>query len=234
MPDKSLTVMIVEDHEFMRTGLSFSLKKKSPFDVIWEAADGLEALGQVEERQPDIVIMDIGMPRMDGITATQEIKSRYPAIKVIILSSRQNEDEIRGSISSGAEAYCLKDISVERLIQVIELVAEGGIWLDPGIAHVLSQALSSKAGSGMPHGNSGIGHSRQAYNTSLTEREQDVLELIVQGKSNKEIALALGITLPTTKVHVSNIIQKLAVDDRTQAAVKALQSGLIQAERTLG
>ena len=220
-PLKPLSVIIVEDHEFMRTGLAFAVRKKSPFDLVGEAGDGIEALALVEEKHPDLVVMDIGMPRMDGVTAAQKIKEQYPGIKVIMLSSRQNEDEVRASISSGADAYCMKDISVEKLIQIMQLVADGGIWLDPAVASIMSQSLSQPADGGMPSRSSG-------QQSTLTEREYDVLGLIVQGKSNKEIAVALGITLPTTKVHVSNIIQKLAVDDRTQAAVKAIQNGMVQ------
>lgn len=219
-PMNPLSVIIVEDHEFMRTGLAFAVRKKSPFDLVGEAGDGIEALALVEEKQPNLVVMDIGMPRMDGVTAAQQIKEKYPEIKVIMLTSRQNEDEIRASITAGADAYCMKDISVEKLIQVMQLVADGGIWLDPAVASIVSQSLANSEQSS--------NYSASEHQSSLTDREKEVLKLIVQGKSNKEIAMALGITLPTTKVHVSNIIQKLAVDDRTQAAVKAIQNGMVQ------
>lgn len=222
-PTLALTILIVDDHELTRLGLSSAIKKKSKFTISGEAVDGISAVSMVEQLTPDIVLMDIGMPKMDGITATRQIKERVPGCKVIILSSRHLEDEITASIAAGADGYCLKDIATERLIQVIELVSEGGIWLDPYIAKFLAGSLTSS-----------ISRSRQVYNTELTEREKEVLTLIVEGKPNKEIAQLLGITLPTTKVHVSNLIQKLSVDDRTQAAVKAVQEGLVSKRPYLG
>lgn len=221
---QTVEILIVDDHEFTRLGLSSGIRRKSGFAIAGEAGNGEEAVQFVQENQPDVVLMDIGLPRMDGITATRKIKENYPDTKVIILSSRQIEDEINASIAAGADGYCLKDITTERLIQIIELVLEGGIWLDPYIARILAGSLTRQA----RDGRSG----RHAYNTELTEREKEVLALIVEGKSNKEIGQALGITLPTTKAHVSSLIQKLAVDDRTQAAVKALQEGLVQPKET--
>src|SRR5690242_20394529 len=134
--EKMLNVLIAEDHEFTRIGLHSALKRKSNLQIIGEAENGEDAVAIAIEKNPDIILMDIGMPKLDGIKATQTIKEKCPEIKIIMLSSRQLEEEILSSISAGADAYCLKDITTERLIQVIYLVAEGGIWLDPYIAKV--------------------------------------------------------------------------------------------------
>lgn len=220
-----MKILIAEDHEFTRTGLKYSLQSKSRFEVVAEAENGEQAVALVSQVQPDIVLMDIGMPIMDGIAATQKIKESFPGIKVVMLTSRQVKEEVYASLAAGADAYCMKDITTERLVHVIEMVAEGGIWLDPPIAQLLMHNLSVKP----MEKEDRLPQARHAYNAELTEREMDVLALIVQGKSNRDIADALTITTHTVKVHVGNIIQKLAVDDRTQAAIKALQDGLVTA-----
>ncbi len=226
---KPLKVMVVDDHEFTRTGLSFSLQSKSSFNIVAEAQNGLEALALAEKLQPDVILMDIEMPELDGIEATQKIKSLYPETKVVILTSRQIDEEIYASLAAQADAYCLKDIKTERLIHVIETVKDGAVWLDPAIARKVALVLQQRPG---------VGKDRQSPpviepnpHNDLSERETEVLELIAQGKSNKEIADILCISIYTVKAHVRNLIQKLAVDDRTQAAVKALQSGLIESSK---
>jgi DNA-binding NarL/FixJ family response regulator len=218
-----LHILIAEDHEFTRTGLKYSLMDKSTFKVVAEAENGEQAVALAHEKEPHIVLMDIGMPIMDGITATQHIKQAAPGIKVVMLTSRQVGEEVYAALAAGADAYCMKDISTERLVQVMHMVAEGGIWLDPPVAQLLMTNLPTPGSGNETRGS----QTRQAYNTELTDREMDVLKLIVRGRSNKEIADALTITTHTVKVHVGNIIQKLAVDDRTQAAVKAIQDGLV-------
>lgn len=213
-------LVLVEDHEFTRTGLRYSFLEYESLKVVGEGSNGIEGVALVAEKQPDIVLMDIGMPEMDGITATREIKSIFPHIKIILLTSRQFTEEIYAALASGADAYCMKDISTERLLQVFETVMAGAVWLDPNIAHIVASALptpkSDKEGSEIEN------NTRE-----LTEREYDVLRLIAQGKANKDIADALGLSIHTVKTYVRNLIQKLAVSDRTQMALKALQEGLI-------
>lgn len=218
-------LLVVEDHELARYGLTLALEDKcSQINIIGEAENGKQAINKVKELQPDVVLMDIGLPVLDGISATREIKKLVPDVKVIMLTSRKETDEIYTALASGADAYCMKDIKIDRLCQVIDMVLEGALWLDPAIAQVVLQALP-----GRPDPAKSAGHTqRKSYNAQLTEREHEVLELIVSGKSNKEIAVCLNITTHTAKAHVCNIIQKLAVDDRTQAAVKALQDGLVE------
>jgi DNA-binding NarL/FixJ family response regulator len=211
----------VDDQEVTRTGLSYGLQAKAKhLDIVGEAENGEQALTLVQEKKPHVVLMDIQMPVMDGITATRQIKAHSQEVKVIMLTSYSVEEEVYASLAGGADAYCLKDIKMELLLHVMGFVVDGGSWLDPAIARMVFNALPSKQQPGK--------ETRKQYNTNLTEREMEVLELIVAGNSNKEIAQILGLSMHTVKTHVCNIIQKLAVDDRTQAAVKALQSGMIQ------
>jgi DNA-binding NarL/FixJ family response regulator len=221
---RPLKVLIAEDHELARNGLVFSLNRKSQFNIVGEAENGELALRICQEKHPDIVLMDIGMPVMDGIDASQRLKREFPHIKVIILTSHQDGEEVYASLAAGADAYCMKDIRIERLIHIMETVYDGAIWLDPSIARMVMDSLMVR----MPEKARDLPQNRQRYNVDLTERELEVLKLIVEGRSNKEIADKLVITVHTAKAHVGNIMQKLAVDDRTQAAVKAIRDGLVQ------
>jgi DNA-binding NarL/FixJ family response regulator len=221
--NQSIKVIIAEDHELSRMGLSMSLQKKSNVQVVAEAESGDQAVKLVTELKPQLVLMDIGMPVMDGIEATQQIKQKFPEVKVVMLTSHSEGNEVYASLAAGADAYCLKDIKVDRLIQVIEMVIEGAVWLDPAIAQIVLKTLPLN----LPE-RTKLPQTRQQYSVDLTERELEVLGKIVEGKSNKEIGEALFITIHTVKAHVCNIIQKLAVDDRTQAAVKALRDGLVK------
>ena len=224
--NEPIKLLIAEDHELTRMGLSMSLQKRAPnIQIIAEAESGDLAVREAERLSPDVILMDINMPILDGIEATRQIKAKLPQIKVIMLTSHDAGDEVYASLAAGADAYCLKDIKLERLIQVIEMVNEGALWLDPSIAQMVVKALPLNLPERLKNPSSS---NRNHYNLELTERESEVLEKIVEGKSNKEIADALFITIHTVKAHVANIISKLAVDDRTQAAVKALRDGLVK------
>jgi len=222
MSDTPLKILIAEDHELSRNGIVFSLQKKAAYEFVGEAERGDQAVDMVEKFQPDVVLMDIEMPVMDGIEATQKIKAKYAHIKVIMLTSHEEGEEVYAALAAGADAYCKKDIKMDRLIQVIEMVRDGAVWLDPAIAKLVMQSLPFSLPNRMK-----TPHPRQRYSIELTDRELEVLEALVEGQSNKEIADNLSITVHTVKAHVCNIIQKLAVDDRTQAAVKALREGLV-------
>ncbi len=230
-----IRLLIVEDHELARYGLSMALSDRERIQVVGEAQNGQEGVDLALSEKPDIVLMDIGMPVMDGITATRLIKQELPEVKVIILTSLNNPEEVLASLAAGADAYCMKDIKIERLHQVLDMVLEGAIWLDPAIARLVMQSLpgeGAKPEEAAPFSADAVAeekssHSKRRYNTELTEREYEVLKLIVGGKSNKEIAALLKVSSHTAKAHVANIIQKLAVDDRTQVAVKALKEGLV-------
>ena len=231
MPTKTtqpqiVRVLIVEDHELASYGLRMALLGRENISVIGEAENGLIGVQSALQEKPDVVLMDIGMPVMNGITATHEIKSKLPNTKVIMLTSLSHEEEVLASLSAGADAYCLKDIKIDRLIQVIDMAMEGAIWLDPNIARLVVQSLDTH-NSPTEHPDSSTKVPRKRYQTALTDREQEVLNLLVEGKSNKEIAALLEVSAHTAKAHVGNIIEKLAVDDRTQAAVKALKEGLV-------
>ena len=219
--------VIAEDHELTRSGLVFSLEKKAPhIKVVGEAERGDQVVELVEKERPNVVLMDLEMPVMDGIEATHLIKQRFPQTRVMMLTSHEEGEEVYAALAAGADAYCKKDIKAERLVQVIEMVNDGTVWLDPAIARLVMQALPLNLPERMKSP-----QNRQKYNVELTDREIEVLEQIVAGKSNREIADQLCITVHTVKAHVANIIQKLAVDDRTQAAVKALRDGLVTSPR---
>jgi len=213
---------MVEDHKLLRVGLKAIFDEYPNLQVIGEAEDGLTAVKLTKELKPDIILMDIGLPGIDGIEATRRIKESNPEIKIIILTSHSDENEVMQSLAAGANAYAMKDIKTEYLIMVIESVNEGAIWLDPAIAKIVREKNPSLL-QGKPQSRSNF----KAEHANLTEREYEVLKLVVDGKSNNEIANDLKISEHTAKAHVCNIIQKLVVDDRTQAAVKAIKEGLV-------
>ena len=217
-------VLIVDDHEMTKIGLTFALNAKGTVNIVGEASDGLQAIQMSIEKKPDIVLMDVFMPLMNGIEATQEIKRQLPDTKIVMLTSHQEIDTVYASFAAGADAYCSKEIRIERLLQVLEMVWDGAAWLDPAIAKIVLNGLHHPVPAEKLNPQ---GASRQRYNDELTERETEVLALIVDGLSNKRIAEALSITTHTVKAHVCSIIHKLSVDDRTQAAIKALRDGLI-------
>lgn len=210
---------MVEDHALTRFGLKTTLESTDFVSSVIESEDGEGAVALVQEHNPDIVLMDLGLSGINGITATKIIKESHPEIKVIILTSHNSENEILEALKVGANAYCLKDISPKRLLQVIETVAEGAAWLDPAIAAlVLSKINNPSPKTAISEGIDGI---------NLTERETQVLKLIVDGFSNTEIAEQICVSIHTVKAHVCNILQKLSVEDRTQAAIKALKYNIV-------
>ncbi len=222
MPEK-IKILMVEDHKLLRVGLKAIFEEFPTLEVIGEAEDGAQAVKLARELKPDIILMDIGLPVMNGIEATRRIKESNPEIKVIILTSHTLENEVMESLAAGANAYAMKDIKTEYLITVIQTVNEGAFWLDPGIAKVVMQKKPLIVNNLKPHSRASF----KADHSNLTEREFEVLKLVVDGRSNNEIADELNISEHTAKAHVCNIIQKLVVDDRTQAAVKALKEGIV-------
>lgn len=231
---KAIQVFIAEDHELTRMGLRFAMQDNPRLNVLGESGNGEEALTMIRQVKPDVVLMDIEMPGMDGITLTRHLKETLPEMRVIMLTSQSREDQVFTAFSAGAEGYCLKDIKLEKLFQVIELVHEGGIWLDPPIAgYIINRATGKTKASPPTHANGSHRIHNDEFGTNLTDREYETLSLIVAGKSNKEIAECMGVSMNTVKTYVGKLIQKLAVDDRTQAAVKALQSGLVVPEQDL-
>ncbi len=208
-------VLIVEDHALIRFGLKTAFESKNFIDEIYEAANAEDALELVKNKQVNAIIMDLGLPNMNGIEATREIKKINKDVKVIILTSHSSEQEVLDSIKAGASAYCSKDINPDRLADTIVSVIEGAAWFDPKIADVVLKTLSENK-------QTQTLNIDESYN--LTDREKEVLEYICEGLNNGEISKILDVSINTVKVHVSSIIQKLGVEDRTQVVVKAFKS----------
>ncbi|MDE8564245.1 response regulator transcription factor [Anoxybacillus rupiensis] len=205
----SIKVLIVDDHHIVRRGLVFFLKTQKDIEVVGEAANGAEAVQLVMEHQPDLVIMDLVMPVMDGIEATKKMKERSPKTKILILTSFADQDHVIPAIRAGASGYQLKDIEPDHLVAVIRSIHRGESELHTKvIPHVMNHLHYQEPANKMEE---------------LTKREKEVLAEIAKGKSNKEIAASLMITEKTVKTHVSNILAKLGLADRTQAALYAVK-----------
>jgi DNA-binding NarL/FixJ family response regulator len=211
-------LLIVEDHELTRFGLKTTFEDVDYVDVIYEASSGEDAVEIFKNNKIDLVIMDLGLPKMNGIETTQAIHMVNPDAKIIILTSHSDEKEVLNSLKAGANAYCSKEINLQRLVQVVQSVSEGAAWFDPSIAHIVLQATST----------SKIDDKDTNYkNYDLTTREAQILKLMTEGYSNMEIAQHLVISVNTTKAHVASILQKLEVEDRLQAALKALKYKIV-------
>lgn len=226
---EAIKVLLVEDHLLTRLGLRAVLDRTGEFCVVGEAGNGEEALAKVAELKPDVVLMDVGLPIMDGIDTARQVCEQFNGVSVIMLTSRDREEDIFASLSAGASGYCLKDVAPERLYTAIRSVKAGDVWLDSNIAtHVMKRYCASPSLDAAKQTNNEIPKTELPKLTeSLSQREIEVLALLVEGLSNQEIADRLIISLATAKTHVRNILNKLAVDDRTQAAVQAMKRGLV-------
>ncbi len=220
--ENAIKVMLAEDHKLMRLGMKFLLEEDGMFKVCAEAATGKEAIEKAMSANPEIILMDIGLPDISGIKASKTILERLPQTKIIILTSHSDEAEIKAALALGIYAYVMKDVNTEILKMIIKSVKQGAVWLDPHIVPL----IRDKGGTVLPKKQTGRAAFRSQH-ADLTEREYEVLKLVVDGKSNNDIAKILSISEHTAKAHVCNIIQKLVVDDRTQAAVKALKEGIV-------
>lgn len=238
-----IRVVLIEDHDLSRVGLIAALQRSEGIKVVGEAASGREGLRVLQATKPDVAIVDIGLPDMDGIEVTQQFQQlqgnfETQQTKVLILTMHSSEDSVMAAFAAGADSYSLKDVSLENLVQAIRLTNEGNAWIDPSIARiVLKQARETPSNiynTEQPTEEKvGIEPVAQEYkqmitNDPLTQRELEVLELIVAGCTNAQISEKLYITVGTVKTHVRSILNKLCADDRTQAAVRALRSGLVQ------
>lgn len=212
-------LLIVEDHELTRFGLKTAFEDVDYIGVIYEAATAENALEIFKNNQIDLVIMDLGLPNMNGIDATKVIHDMNKDAKIIILTSHNDEKEVLNSLKAGANAYCSKEINLQRLVQVVQSVADGAAWFDPSIAHIVLQATTNTKMNTDPD--------TSYKNYDLTAREAQILKLMTEGFSNMEIAQHLVISVNTTKAHVASILQKLEVDDRLQAALKALKYQIV-------
>lgn len=221
---EKVRVLLVDDHEITRVGLRVALSGTKEFEIIGEASDGQQAVGLAKELSPGVVLMDIGMPMMNGVEATKQIKSEVPHVKVLMLTLHDKDEDVRQAFGAGADGYCLKDIPTPTLALAISSIAAGAVWLDPRIAKIFLQ-FSDPPGkyqyNMVPPGETGTPEAE------LTRRELEVLELLAQGLSNNEIAEKLFVSGQTVKTHVRHIMEKMAVSDRTQAAVRAIKKGLV-------
>ncbi|HSA06531.1 MAG TPA: response regulator transcription factor [Candidatus Gastranaerophilales bacterium] len=220
---EKIKLLMVEDHKLLRVGLKAIFEEYLNLEIVGEAEDGQEAVKLARELKPNIILMDIGLPVFSGIEATRRIKESNPDIKIIILTSHTDEKEVLEALAAGASAYAMKDIKTEHLVSVIQTVNQGAFWLDPAVARIVTQKKTILHSNNRPYTRATF----KADHANLTEREFEVLKLVVDGKSNNEIADLLKISEHTAKAHVCNIIQKLVVDDRTQAAVKAIKEGIV-------
>lgn len=219
---KPIKIMLAEDHKLVRVGMKTLLDEDETFQTVAEATTGKEAVEKAVLHKPDVILMDIGLPEIDGIKAAKQILEKNQNIKIIMLTSRNNEAEITAALALGIYAYVMKDVNTEILKMIIKSVNDGAVWLDPHIVPL----IRDKGGTVIPKKQTGRAAFRSQH-ADLTAREYEVLKLVVDGKSNNDIAEILSISEHTAKAHVCNIIQKLVVDDRTQAAVKALKEGLV-------
>lgn len=218
----TIKILLVEDQKLMRIGIKSLFCDYPELEIIGEASTGKESIEKAKLIKPDIVLMDLGLPDISGIEAIKQILEHNNNIQIIVLTSHISEEELTSSLQAGASAYVIKDIATEFLMNIIKMIKAGAMWLDPKVVPYIRDK------------NCGIVPARQLSrsvfkerHSNLTQREYEVLKLIVDGQSNSDIARTLTISEHTAKAHVCNIIQKLVVDDRTQAAVKALKEGLV-------
>ncbi|PFJ12851.1 DNA-binding response regulator [Bacillus cereus] len=207
-----IKLLLVEDHHIVRRGLVFFLKTKEEFEIIGEAENGEEALTFVKKEKPDVVLMDVSMPKLDGIETTKRIKQYDGTIKVLMLSSFSEQDYVLPALEAGVDGYQLKEVQPEQLVASIIAVHQGNTNFHPKVTPSLLERPAVK---------------KENPFSMLTKREKEVLCEIAKGRSNKEIAAELHITEQTVKTHVSNVLAKLEVDDRTQAALYAVKQGVI-------
>ncbi|OCQ95552.1 DNA-binding response regulator [Oscillatoriales cyanobacterium USR001] len=220
-PTHSLRILLVEDDELFRLGLLTRLQQEKCLQIIAEAEDGETAVELTQEHLPDVVVLDIGLPGIGGMEACRQIKQRHPEIPVLVLTSHSQKPLIERLITAGANGYCLKGIAAETLVLAIRSVAVGASWWDKAATTEIRAAIVSNEPKFIP---------KSELENPLTKREEEILALVAAGKSNQEIAQILYITSGTVRVHVHAILQKLEVRDRTQAAVVAIQKGLVAEE----
>jgi len=222
-------IIIIDDHQLFREGVKRILDFEKTFEVVAEGDDGTEAITLVEEHQPDVVIMDINMPNVNGVEATRQLIEKYPTTKVIILSIHDDESYVQHALKTGATGYLLKEMDADALIEAVKVVADGGSYLHPKVTHNLVKEYRRLA---VEVGGNGGGYQSQVEIRRplhlLTRRECEVLQLLADGKSNRGIGESLFISEKTVKNHVSNILQKMNVNDRTQAVVEAIKNGWVE------
>jgi NarL family two-component system response regulator LiaR len=210
----SIRVLIADDHAIVRKGICALLATEPGIDVVGEAQDGQEAIVEAQRLQPDVILMDLAMPHVDGLEATRHITAHQPGTRILVLTSFTSDDKVFPSLKAGALGYLLKDSGPEELVQAIQQVYRGESSLHPSIARKLLRELTEP-------------QDRTLGPPPLTDREMEVLKLVARGQSNRIISAHLGISEATVRTHVSNILSKLNLDSRTQAVLYALREGLV-------
>jgi DNA-binding NarL/FixJ family response regulator len=218
---RKIRVLVADDQEIVRVGLVALLSLMPSIEVVGYAANGQQAYRQCKTLRPDVVLMDLMMPVMDGIEATALIRNELPSTRVIMVTSHERDEDVFGALAAGADGYCLKTISADQLRTAISTIADGGAWLDAAIAERVLKASSRQQTDAAK-----VLVKNSSPNT-LSEREMDVLKLLVEGLSNKQMAERVFVSTETIKSHMRHIMEKLAVSDRTQAAVKAIRERIV-------
>lgn len=223
--EKEITILLVEDHEFTRLGLTMKIENTPDLKLLAEATDGFEAVNMAQKYNPDVILMDIGLPKMDGITATRKIKEELKLdCAVLMFTSRDSKEDIFAAFKAGADGYIMKDSSSQNLLNAIKTVADHSAWIDSQIARVVLSNIQNEDDI-LTRNVKNQKEANKKY--GLTKKELEVLSLIVDGLSNQEISEKLVVSISTTKAHVHNILQKLYLTDRTKAAIVALKEGLV-------
>ncbi len=221
----NIKVIIVEDHDMARLGLSVILSNAPDVEIAGMYSDGQEGVDNALKLNPNVVVMDIGLPTIDGIEATRKIKAVNPDIRVLMYTSREDEDDVLDSFRAGADGYITKGATAEQTVAALKAVREGAGWLDPAIARIVLTNI--RRGSDSPNKKGEINYKLGKNLYGLTEREMEVLALIVDGLTNPQIAEKLVISISTTKTHVHSILQKLYVESRSKAISMAMKEGLV-------
>jgi DNA-binding NarL/FixJ family response regulator len=215
-----IRVLIVDDHSVVRMGLRMFFDHQDDIEVVGEAADGSEGVAMARRLEPDVVLMDLLMPNMDGVTAIGRIKAERPETEIVTMTSFIEEEQVTSALEAGASGYVLKDAEAEEVAQAVRAAYAGEVHLDPAVARLLAQRMRNRKSP------------EDELTEPLTEREKDVLRLLGQGMSNKEIGAALFITERTARTYVSNILGKLGLASRTQAALYAVEHKLVDAPKS--
>jgi two-component system response regulator DegU len=225
--EKTISIVLIDDHKLFREGVKRILEFEPTFNVLAEGSDGSEASKLVSENEPDVVLMDINMPDMNGVEATANLMKHFPGTKIIILSIHDDESYVTHALTTGAQGYLLKEMDSDSLIDAIKVVSDGGSYLHPKVTHNLVREYRRLAQSKSTNViDNSIEYAKPLH--ILTNRECQVLQLIADGKSNRGVSEALYISEKTVKNHVSNILQKINVNDRTQAVVMAIRNGWVE------
>ncbi|WP_100374062.1 response regulator [Bacillus sp. FJAT-45037] len=226
---KQIRIVLIDDHQLFREGVKRILALEPGFEIVADGEDGSEAMGLVEEHNPDVILMDINMPKVNGVEATKELIAKYPNVRVLILSIHDDETYVTHVLKTGASGYLLKEMDANSLIEAVKVVASGGSYIHPKVTHNLIKEYRRLATEDDKHEDS-IGFREVEFRKPLhilTRRECEVLQLMTDGQSNRTIGESLFISEKTVKNHVSNILQKMSVNDRTQAVVEAIKKGYV-------